>query len=188
MYAYMISLRTSNCQIETKRHQTRLRDLKHILKSKSHPETPILVTYRHSRVFAAPIKFVYSWCTDYSSEDSKITRSKFPRIILVKSKRRAVYASYKSGSDGKPKLAVRIVTLHPKTFSWHLDYFAEEDLEVGEYKLRRLSPNSTRLEMVLKNTWKEGTSPTKKEFEQSTKEVWDKYAPALEDDYRKSQR
>lgn len=147
-----------------------------------------MVTYRHSRVFAAPIKFVYDWCTDYSSEDSKIAKAKFPRIILEKSKKRAVYASYKNGSDGKPKLAVRVVTLHPETFSWHLDYFAEEDLEVGEYKLTRLSPVSTRLDMVLKNRWKEGKSPSRQEFELSAKNVWDKYVPALEKDYRKSTR
>lgn len=145
-----------------------------------------MVTYKHTRVFDAPVKFVYDWCTDYSSEDSKITKAKYPRIILEKSKERAVYASYKKGSDGKPKLAVRIVTLHPKKFAWHLDYFAEEDLEVGEYKLTRLGASSTRLDMVLKNKWKKGKGPSRKEFEESAKSVWDKYVPALERDYRKS--
>lgn len=139
-------------------------------------------------MFDAPIKFVYDWCTDYSSEDSKITGAKFPRIILEKTKKRAVYASHKKGSDGKPKLAVRVVTLHPETFTWHLDYFAEEDLEVGEYKLTRLGPKRTRLVMVLKNRWKKGKSPSRAEFEQSSKSHWDKYAAALESDYVRSLR
>lgn len=144
-----------------------------------------MVTYKHTRIFNAPIRFVYEWCTDYSSEDSKITKAKYPRIILEKSKTRAVYASYKQGSDGKPKLAVRVVTLHPRTYSWHLDYFAEEDLEVGEYKLTELGRQKTRLNMVLKNRWKKGKSPSQRQFERSAKHAWDSYTPELEKDYRK---
>lgn len=147
-----------------------------------------MVTYRHSRIFNAPIQFVYDWCTDYSPLDSKITGSKFERIILEKTKERVVYAGYKTGRDGKPKLAVRVVTLHPKTYSWHLDYFAEEDLEVGDYKLKRVGKDKTRFDMVLKNKWKHGRSPSKEEFEAGTKKTWDKFASALERDYRKEQR
>jgi hypothetical protein len=147
-----------------------------------------LVIYKHSRVFNAPIKFAYDWCTDYSSEDSKIVGSKFPRMILEKAKTRVVYAGYKPGKDGKPKLAVRVVTLHPRTYSWHLDYFAEEDTEVGEYKLTRLAQNKTRFDMTLNNKWKHGRGPSKEEFEADSRESWDKYAQALERDYRKRRR
>jgi hypothetical protein len=146
-----------------------------------------LVTYKHSRVFNVPVEFAYKWCTDYSPVDSKITRSKFPRIILAKGKDRVVYASFKPGSDGKPKLAVRVVTLHPKTFSWHLDYFAEEDLEVGDYKLTRLGPKKTKFAYALRNTWKHGKGPSKEAFEAEAKKTWDKFAPALERDYRKEE-
>ncbi len=134
-------------------------------------------------MFDVPIKFAFNWCTDYSSEDSKILGSKYPRIILEKTKKRVVYASYKNGSDGKPKLAVRVVTLYPATYSWHLDYFAEEDLELGEYKLTKLGKNKTKLDMTLKNRWKQGEGPSKEKFESETKNVWDKFAPALERDY-----
>ena len=144
-----------------------------------------LVTYKHSRVFDVPIKFAYDWCTDYSPLDSNIIGSKFPRIVLKKTKTQVVYASYKTGSDGKPKLAVRVVTLHPSSYSWHLDYYAEQDLEVGEYRLKRLGASKTRLDMVLRNTWKHGRSPTRKEFEAESKKTWDKFAPALERDYRR---
>jgi hypothetical protein len=147
-----------------------------------------LVVYKHSRIFNVPVKFAYDWCTDYSPEDSKIVGSKFPRIVLEKTKNRAVYASFKPGRDGKPKLAVRVVTLHPRTYSWHLDYFAEEDLEVGEYTLTRLGANRTRFDMALKNTWKHGKGPSREELEADAKRVWDKYAPAIELDYRKGNR
>ncbi len=135
-----------------------------------------------------PRKFAYDWCTDYSAEDSKIAGSKFPRIMLEKTRRHVVYAGYKDGEDGKPKLAVRVVTLHPNTYSWHLDYFGEEDREVGEYKLTKLGENRTRLDMTLRNKWKRGKGPSKEEFEDHASEVWDKYAPALERDYKNRRR
>ena len=126
-----------------------------------------LVIYKHSHVFNVPIKFTYDWCTDYSSEDSKISQDQVSRgVILEKTRKRAVYADYKLGEDGKPKLAVRVVTLHPGTYSWHLDYFAEEDLEIGEYKLTRLGRNRTRLDMTLSNKWKHGKGPSRDEFEE----------------------
>ncbi|HYB04353.1 MAG TPA: hypothetical protein VED17_07820, partial [Nitrososphaerales archaeon] len=74
-------------------------------------------------------------------------------------KKRVIYASNKKGSDGSDKLAVRIVTLSPSTYSWHLDYAAEEDLEQGDYKLKKLGKDKTRLDMVFKNTWKNGWGP-----------------------------
>ncbi|HVB11743.1 MAG TPA: hypothetical protein VNE86_01320 [Nitrososphaerales archaeon] len=143
-----------------------------------------MVIYKHTRVFNVPVKFAYEWCTDYSAEDSKMTGSKFPRIILEKTRKRAVYASFKQGKDGKPKLAVRVVTLHPSTYSWHLDYFGEEDLEVGEYKLIPLGANKTRLNMTFNNKWKRGKGPSKERFETHAKKAWDNYTPALERDYR----
>jgi hypothetical protein len=139
-------------------------------------------------VLNAPIKFAYDWCTDFSPEDAKIVGAKFPRVVLEKTKSRVVYASYKQGSDGKPKLAVRIVTLHPKSHSWHLDYFGEEDLEVGDYKLTKLGSEKTNLSFRLDNKWKKGKGPTKAEFQSSSAHTWDKYAPALERDYRDSKK
>ena len=141
------------------------------------------MTYKVSKVINAPIKYVYDWATDYRSEDNLITGSSWPKMILFRSKKKAVYASYKNGSDGKPKLAVRFVTLDPSSFSWHLDYFAEEDIEDGEYKLTKLAKEKTRLDIVLHNKWKKGRGPSQKEFEEHGKLVWEKYAKALEKDY-----
>jgi hypothetical protein len=142
-----------------------------------------MVVYRHSVTFNAPIKFVYDWCTDYREDDPQLYGASYRRIILDKTKKRVIYASNKQGSDGSQKLAVRIVTLSPSTHSWHLDYFAEEDLEQGEYKLKKLGKEKTRLDMVFKNKWKNGTGPSREEFVSSTKSSWDAFAPALERDY-----
>jgi hypothetical protein len=142
-----------------------------------------LVTYRVSKVINAPIKYVYKWATDYSEGDNSIWGGKYPRVILFKSRAKCVYASYKDGSDGKKKLAVRLVTLNPSEYSWHLDYYAEEDIETGEYHLTRLDDMKTRLNMVLRNKWKNGKGPSASDFATESKFIWEKYGDALEEDY-----
>ena len=54
------------------------------------------------------------------------------RKILEKTPGLVVYASEKMGQDGKAKLAVRVVKLDGRNYSWHLDYFGEENNEVGD--------------------------------------------------------
>ncbi len=147
-----------------------------------------MVTYRVSRIMNAPLKYAYDWCTDYREDDNKISGAKYPRKILQKTRNRAIYASNKVGQDGKPKLAARIVTLHPSLYSWHLDYFAEENKEIGEYKLISLGKNKTRLDMVFKSKWKSGKSPSKEEFVKETKESWERFTSALERDYNSGKK
>lgn len=147
-----------------------------------------MVTYRASKIFNAPVKYVFNWATDYTEEDNLIWGGKHRRVILLKSKSKAVYASYKDGFDGKPKLAVRIVTLNPSKYSWHLDYYGEEDIETGEYKLVSLGKDKTRLDMVFHNEWKYGKGPSQEDFQKETNEVWEKYAEALESDYNSGKK
>jgi hypothetical protein len=142
-----------------------------------------MVVYRASKIFNAPIKYVYEWTTDYTEGDNQIWGGKHRRVILLKSRTKTVYASYKDGTDGKPKLAVRVVTLNPSNYSWHLDYYAEEDTETGEYKLTPLAKEKTRLDMVFHNKWKIGKGPSTENFEKETNLVWEKFADALEKDY-----
>lgn len=147
-----------------------------------------MVKYKVSKIINAPIKYVFDWATDYSPDDNLISKTKWPRLILFKGRTKVIYASYKQGSDRKPKLAVRIVTLFPSKFFWHLDYYAEEDLEQGEYRLVRLGPTKTRLDMKFENTWKKGKGPSSKEFEKGTVQVWEKYSRALESDFRSGKK
>jgi hypothetical protein len=142
-----------------------------------------VITYRASRTFDAPIKYVYEWATDYTEGDNQIWGGKHRRVILLKSRTKAVYTSYKDGSDGKPRLAVRIVTFSPAKYSWHLDYYGEEDLETGDYRLLSLGREKTRLDMLFRNQWKKGKGPSAEDFQRETNEVWEKYAEALERDY-----
>lgn len=143
-----------------------------------------LVVYKASKVFNAPIKYVYEWATDFRERDNEFWGGKHRRVILQKTRQKAVYASYNNGTDGKPKLAVGIVTLKPSSYSWHLDYYAEEDTETAEYKLTSLGKERTKLSMVFNNSWKKGRGPSAQDFEKGTNSVWEKYALALQKDYK----
>jgi len=142
-----------------------------------------LDVYRVSKTINAPLRFVYNWCTDFSETDPQLTGSTNQRKILEKTRKRKIYASIYKGADGEQKVSVNIVTLKPPT-SWHLDYFGEEDDEIGEYRLRSLGKNKTRLDMLFKEKWKNiSRIPSIKEQVDGTNEVWDKYVSALEKDY-----
>ena len=142
-----------------------------------------MVVYRASKVFNAPIKYVYQWATDFREDDNLIWGGEHSRIILFKAKTKVVYAYYQDGWDGKPKLAVGIVVLSLSTYSWHLDYYSEEDLETGEYKLVRLGKEKTRLNMRFDNKRKLGKGPSREDLQEGTNSLWEKYAEALEKDY-----
>jgi hypothetical protein len=139
-----------------------------------------------SKVINAPKKFVYEWCTDFSSEDPKMTGSGNVRRIIEKTRKKAVYVNTYEGEDGKPKMNVNIVALKPSSF-WHLDQFGEEDNETGDYKLTRLGKNKTRLDMVFKESWKDiAQIPSIDEQSAGIHRVWDKYISVLEKEYRDS--
>lgn len=136
-----------------------------------------MVTYRASKIINAPIKYVFDWATDFKENDDLIFGGKDRRVILLKTKTKSVYA------QAKPKISVGIVVLCPKDYSWHLDYYSEEEIEAGEYKLSKVGKKSTRLDMVFNNKRKHGKGPTLKEFEKEANFLWDKYAAALEKDF-----
>lgn len=134
---------------------------------------------RVSKTINAPLRYVYNWCTDFREDDPKITGSKSQRKIVEKTRRRVIYV----GADATQKMEVDIVTLKPPT-SWHLDAFGEEEDETGEYRLKSLGKNKTRIDMVFKDKWKNiARVPLAEESVKRTNEVWDKYVASLEKEY-----
>jgi hypothetical protein len=140
------------------------------------------VSYQFSNSFNAPLRFVYNWCTDYSEVDPKITGAKLRRIIIEKTKKRAVYINQQK--NAKAGMIINIVTLHPPD-SWHLNLIGKERDGTGEYHLTKIGPRSTKLHVSLKMRWKTARPPTKPEFHQRLNSMWAKYAAALERDYKR---
>ena len=128
------------------------------------------------------MKFVFNWCTDFREDDPRITGSSSRRIILEKTKKRVVYASVYKGSDGTEKIGVNLVALKSPT-SWHLEFYGEEDTEIGEYKLLSLGKAKTKLNMVFKEKWKTPEFPTVEEQVRDSDHHWDQYVSALESEY-----
>jgi len=139
-----------------------------------------------SKVINAPLSYVYDWCTDYTPDDSKLTRSKTRRIILTKTPRQAIYLEA-FRRNGKPMYSVNIVSLKRPT-RWHLDYVGQEADEVGEYRLTRQGPKKTRLDMHFKVRYKIRDAPSRAEDTKQTSIVWDKYVRALEHDFAATSR
>lgn len=139
---------------------------------------------RVSKVINAPLRYTYQWCTDFREDDSKLTGSSSQRRIVEKTRKRVVYVTIYDGADGKQKVAVSYVILKPPD-AWSLEQFGEEDYEKGEYRLKSLGKDRTRLDMVFKETWKDiAKIPTIKEQTDGTSRFWDQLIAALEKDYK----
>jgi hypothetical protein len=147
------------------------------------PKDALVRTYHLTKVLNAPLNFAYRWCTDFRDSDPQITGSKNKREILEKTKARVIY-TIRYENRGRTWNAVNIVTLHPPR-SWHLDSRGEEDDEIGEYRLSRLGPSKTRLDMTFVERWKFRGFPSNAEYLKQIHNVWDKYAAALDKDYRR---
>jgi hypothetical protein len=136
-----------------------------------------------SKVIYAPLRFVYDWCTDYREDDYKmVTGSKSRRLIVEKTKSRVVYITQPKGA--KAATAVSIITLHPPQ-NWYADSISAKRNWTGEYHLRKLGPESTKLDITSKSKWKIVPSPTRIDLLQHYEEVWNQFAAALERDFKK---
>jgi hypothetical protein len=142
-------------------------------------------TYEASKVFHAPLDFVYAWCTDFREDDPKMVGSSNRRHILERTKKRVVWAVEKKG---KPLTdPIRVVWLAPPD-SWHLETCGDGS-EVGDYKLTAVGPSKTRLDMKFLVTYsKKDEVETKESWNKDTKNHWDSYARHLEKDYARSPR
>ncbi len=138
-------------------------------------------TYRVTKTINAPLKFVYDWCTDYSEDDNQITGSKAQFKILQKTSRRVIYLRT-SERDGKTMIRVKMVTLRPPR-AWYLDQVGEDEDAIGIYKLTRVGPEKTSLDMVFTEKYKISNAPSKQKDRKHTDQMWDKYVAALEKDY-----
>ena len=138
-------------------------------------------TYRVMKIINAPLKFVFSWCTDYREDDNELTGSKAQLKILQKTSRRVIYLRT-SEREEKTLITVKMVTLLPPK-AWYLDQVGEDEEVIGVYRLTRAGPEKTRLDMKFTEKYKIGDPPTKEQDRDQTDQMWDKYVAALEKDY-----
>jgi len=143
-------------------------------------------TYRLSKTFNAPLKFVYAWCTDFRPGDLKMIGSKNRRNIIHRSKKRVLWTVVSKDSQ-KGYEGVRVVWLKPPN-SWHLDTCGDKR-ELGEYKLTPLAKGRTRLDMRFTVSYDSAKEVEgRKSWQADARADWDSYGTYLERDYRRSLR
>ena len=143
---------------------------------------PVKAKYKLSETFDAPQDYVFAWCTDFREDDNKMIGSKTERKILEKTPERVIWrVRYKDGKGYTE--GVRAVWLNrPK--SWHLDTCGD-GREVGEYKLKAIGKNKTRLDMKFVVTYdSKDEVEDKDEWEEDGVKHWKIYRKALEADYK----
>jgi hypothetical protein len=59
---------------------------------------------------------------------------------------------------------------------------------IADYKLTKVGPKKTRIDIAIKEKWKIPNPPTKAEYLKHASEIWHKYATALENDYGNNQK
>ncbi|MFZ0830179.1 MAG: hypothetical protein WAN40_03470 [Thermoplasmata archaeon] len=144
---------------------------------------------RLSLVIRAPARYVYEWCTDYRTSDSRLTTARpFPtfRVIRVSPRRVLRIRVYPGrGVDGgrDPAIAVDLVRLNPP-HSWHLDQIDETDRQSLDYRVTAMGRVRTRLHLLSTESWLTPDHPTKEELRAQVAATWTRFAAALEVDYR----
>lgn len=146
---------------------------------------------RISLVIHAPPRYVYDWCTDFRSDDARLS-SRRPRpsfrVIRI-SPRRVVRIRVYRGSGRDPamfdrhRLAVDVVRLHPP-HSWHLDQIDETDRQALDYRVSAVGRGRTRLQLRVTERWVTPKFPTRDALLAQVAKTWARFAAALEADYR----
>ena len=140
-------------------------------------------TVRISKTVAAPLGYVYGWCTDFREDDGRLSRSR-PRFKVLRVAKNRVVRIRASGSrDTNARIAVEVVRLKPPN-AWHLDQIDEIDLNSVDYKLTRLGPRKTRVHLLLTERWMVPKYPKRSEWSRGTSKYWDDLVAAIERDYR----
>ena len=140
-------------------------------------------TGRLSKIVDAPIRYVYDWCTDFRSDDAKLEGSKSSHRVIRVSPQRLVRVKVASKGAKNPAMNVEVVRLSPPN-AWHKDTIGEEDLDSMDYKLTALSPNKTRVTLVMVERWMVPKYPKKADWLRSANKYWDELVLAIEERYR----
>jgi hypothetical protein len=143
-------------------------------------------TVRVSTEIRAPLKYVYEWCTDYRTDDWRIsTRRPHSRFRVVKvSPHQVLRIRLSSNATPDPDVCVDVVRLSPP-HSWHTNQIDARDLEAVDYHLTRLGRDRTRIDLLVTERWMFAEHPTRAQVAQQVRTVWARFAALIEADYRR---
>ncbi len=142
-------------------------------------------TVRVATVIAAPMRYVYDWCTDYRSDDWRLSprrpRREF-RVIRLSPHRCLRIRLTPTGRED-PDVAVDVLRFDPPR-AWHTDQIDEDDRETVDYRLTAVGPRRTRLDLLVTERYVTPRHPTKNETRERLVAVWQRYAGEIESRFR----
>lgn len=136
--------------------------------------------------FRAPLKFVFSWCTDFQPSDSRLEKEDYVRKIIERSPRRVVFEDLEEMRDGWSWQRATI-SLNPPN-RWHMDNFGNRRDVKADYVLSSLAGDQTQLKLRWK-VWPKtpmAAKLTKADRERAVISMWKRFTTAMEKDYRQS--
>ncbi len=133
--------------------------------------------------FRVPLDFAFTWCTDYTPQDAALEGESYVRKVVERSPRRVVFEDLEETDQGWI-WARDVVSLRPPN-RWHMESAGSHRDVTAEYTLTKLPDGRTQLELVW---WRRPHAPGKKipraEREKETAVAWERFAKAMEQDYR----
>lgn len=140
-------------------------------------------TIRFAKIAHAPLRYVYDWCTDFRADDGKFARTRTRYTVLRPAKNRVVRIRKAEPKSEPPVFAVELVRLLPPR-AWHVDQIDETDLASVDYRLSRLGPRLTKVELTVTERWMTKGFPSRSAYLHSVSVYWDRLVAGLEDRYR----
>lgn len=149
-------------------------------------QRPPVALYLVRATFRAPLEFVYGWCTDYTANDSSLSKEGYIRRILRRSPRTVVLEDLYDTREGWTWLR-RVIRLTPPD-RWYADSIgSDRAISVG-YRLSTLPGGRTQLTIrARRRPYGVGTkNPAKSTWERSITANWTRFGRALERDYERT--
>jgi hypothetical protein len=140
--------------------------------------------YEFRSRFAAPLPFVFAWCTDYSSVDPRLEREEYTRRVLRRTPRKVVFEDLYDEPTGWMWSHAE-VDLRPPN-GWHAEIVGSHRHWSIDYRLSSKKGGSTELWFRGKRraTALAGKNPPKARLEHELLHMWKNFGRALERDYR----
>ncbi|MCI4351541.1 MAG: hypothetical protein L3K15_08540 [Thermoplasmata archaeon] len=136
--------------------------------------------------FRAPLRFVFDWCTDFSPTDPKLEGDTYERRVVERDARRVVVEDLYESPEGW-RWSREVIKLRPP-HAWHMEGVGNRRNVIADYALTEPAPGVVELEL----RWRRRPSLLKFDrapkirAQKEGKRSWQRFARALERDYRAS--
>jgi hypothetical protein len=134
----------------------------------------------------APLRYVFEWCTDYRTDDGRLSsRVRPPRFrVLRLSPSRVLRVRILPQGRAEPKIAVDLVRLRPPN-AWHMDQLDEADQQSVDYRLVAIDRTTTELRLLVTERWLTPDHPDARQLRAQVGATWAHFGAAIEERYRR---